>query len=386
MTNAIEAIPSPDVLSEHLLQESQIKKKVAPEVSRIVSLDAFRGFALSIGFFAEAVVPALSRLPVSDVRDVLLQQLTHTPWNGISFLDVGWPAFLCIAGISLSLALDRRIDRGVSRLPILKDLLYKSSFVLLFAFYFQGGFSVPIDQVNFAAVFFIYALVVLVAGFAKLYLGFRGIAILVGMLVAGFSIATVWGTQRCFGTIYQDPSANLDDVVKQLLGSHYLYKYLWFFPRMAIPCLCGLLFARLYRTDVSPHIRVTWLLGIGFGLLNISWVLDMWVPINKVLWTTSFALCALGITCFFLAAFCQLIEVWQIRSFAMPWIVFGVNPLLAWSVYELVPFSNYADRVIGYAFEPMLGVYNGILLAFVRVGLCWLLFYQFYRRKIFIRF
>jgi len=69
----------------------------------------------------------------------------------------------------------------------------------------------------------------------------------------------------------------------------------------------------------------------------------------------------------------------------MPWVVFGMNPLAAALAIEIVPFGSYSQRLVGYAFEPVLGVYNGVLLAVVHVTLCWLCFYALYRRQIFIR-
>ncbi len=85
------------------------------------------------------------------------------------------------------------------------------------------------------------------------------------------------------------------------------------------------------------------------------------------------------------AGFAQLIEVWRLRRLAMPWVVFGVYPLAAWAAFYLVPFDNFARRVAGDAFHPLLGVYHELFLVIVRVALCWLVFYWFYRRGISIR-
>jgi predicted acyltransferase len=353
--------------------------------SRVLSLDAMRGFTLFVAFFCAPIVRALSATPSSGARDFLIRQLTHTRWNGISFLDLGYPAFLCISGISLSLSMARRLGRGQSKRSIFGDLAKKAALCIGFAFFFNGGFSIPWSRIDFEQVFFIYALAIFVAGTVALVCGARTQVALVLLLAGGYSAAMVWGDRAFFGTNPQLPSANFDTIVAQEFPTHLLFFYFWFFPRMLLPCLCGLLLGRIDLSARTPRERVWRLAVAGVCLSNAGALLDLLVPFNRVLWTPSYVLFSVGMTCFFLAAFAQIIEVWQIRSLAMPGVVFGGNTLASWAAYHLLPFDNFARRAAGDVLVPLLGAYNGVLLAFVQVGLCWLCFYWLYQRGIRIR-
>jgi predicted acyltransferase len=353
--------------------------------SRLVTLDALRGFALCISFISDAMVPALKQVPPSAVRDAVAKQLTHSPWDGMTLVDIGWPAYLCMTGIALNYSISRRISQGVSKFSIFLGVLRKSLLCVLFAFFMEGGFSIPFAQIKFDGLFFRYALTILLAGTAHLLLGFRGVLTLVSLLFVGFSAGTVWAAQHYLGTTYQTPEVNLDLLTQQYSGSRILSRYLWHFPPALLCCLGGLLLAKVFQAKIPEQTKVWWLLAIGFGAINAAWMMDDWIQVNKRIWTTSFSLCAFGVTCLFLAAFHQIIEVWGIRSFKIPFVVFGANPLFAWVVNELVPFDKYAQRAIGYAFEPVLGIYNVVLVAAVQFTLLWLFFYWLYRNKLLFR-
>ena len=331
------------------------------------------------------MVPALNQVPPSAVRDAVVQQLTHSQWDGLSLVDIGWPGYLCITGIALNYSISRRISRGESKFSIFLGALRKSLLCVLFAFFMEGGFSIPFKNIYFEGLFFRYALTILLVATFQLLLGYRGVLALLGIIFVGYSLATLWGSQHYLGTTYQSPEANLDMLVQGYFGSPILSKYVWYFPRTLLTCLGGLLLAKVFQAAITPQAKVYWLSGIGVGAINVAYMMSDWIQINKRLWTTSFALCAFGFGCLFLAVFCQIIEVWGARWFMMPWVVFGTNPLLAWVANELVPFNNYAQRAVGYAFSPVLGVYNVVLVAAVQVTLLWLFFYWLYRNKIAFR-
>jgi predicted acyltransferase len=357
----------------------------ASEAARILSLDAGRGFALTVSFLSDPLVPALVNVPPSAFRDLLIQQLTHSRWDGVTLYDLGWPSYLFVTGISMDIAFSKRLQRGQSRVSVFLGLLRKFLLCLIFAFFLGGGFSVPLKDIYLESIFFIYGMAILIAGTARLLLGYRGLLTFIGLLVVGYSVATIWGNQFYFGTIYQSPEANLDMVAQRYFGSNAMARYVWHFPRMMIPCLSGLLIGKILQSTLPPQKQVWWLFGIGYGVVSIAWLLNTWIPINKPLWTTSYALFAVGIGCLIFAVVYQLIDVWHYRALGMPWIVFGVNPLIAWAAYDLMPFGSYAQRFVGYAFEPVLGVYNLVLLAVVQVVLCWLCFFALYRHQIHIR-
>ncbi len=57
-----------------------------------------------------------------------------------------------------------------------------------------------------------------------------------------------------------------------------------------------------------------------------------WVfPINKNLWTSSYVVFTAGFACVMLATCIWLIDVHQIKGWARPFVIYGVNPLVAFA-------------------------------------------------------
>ncbi len=56
-----------------------------------------------------------------------------------------------------------------------------------------------------------------------------------------------------------------------------------------------------------------------------SWVF----PINKNLWTSSYVIFTAGFACVVLATCLWILDVHQIRGWARPFVIYGVNPLVA---------------------------------------------------------
>ena len=54
-------------------------------------------------------------------------------------------------------------------------------------------------------------------------------------------------------------------------------------------------------------------------------------PINKNLWTSSYVVFTAGFACVLLAACLWIIDVRQLRGWTRPFVVYGVNPLVAFA-------------------------------------------------------
>jgi predicted acyltransferase len=72
-------------------------------------------------------------------------------------------------------------------------------------------------------------------------------------------------------------------------------------------------------------------LGLGAGAL---WNLAF--PINKSLWTSSYVLFTAAMAILFLAVFYWAIDVRAFRRWAIPFVVYGVNPITAFGLSGLL--------------------------------------------------
>ena len=143
--------------------------------SRRISLDILRGFMLWNSFLMDPLVAALVQVPASDVRNRMIEQYTHTDWNGLDYVDTGFPAYIILMGAAMTLSYQRRAHAGATKRQLLFHVLQRSILLWIFSFFFEGGFSVPLPQMNFTDIFYELAVCILATGVMFLTLSRRAI-------------------------------------------------------------------------------------------------------------------------------------------------------------------------------------------------------------------
>ena len=104
-------------------------------MQRIHSIDIFRGLTIFVMVFVNDLA-GVSGLPA---------WMYHVPadTDAMTFVDVVFPAFLIIVGMSIPLAVARRLDKGDSVLQIYKHILIRS-----FGLIVLGVFMVNAEEMN----------------------------------------------------------------------------------------------------------------------------------------------------------------------------------------------------------------------------------------------
>ncbi len=170
--------------------------------------------------------------------------------------------------------------------------------------------------------------------------------------------------------------------------------------------LLGILAGKLVRSAGTAKRVCATLLGAGVVGFVAGSLWDLWFPINKNLWTSSFVLLAAGIASLLLGVFYWIFDVvqWQKRSHAVrvlswPWLVFGSNAIVAYVISglwgKIFNYVHIQDR--GRITSPLGWTYNHVFahwgstantsLAFAifYVVLCFLPVWVLWRRGIFLR-
>ena len=76
--------------------------------------------------------------------------------------------------------------------------------------------------------------------------------------------------------------------------------------------------------------------GGGFILITAGELLSMWVPINKQLWTTSFAVFMAGLAATGLAFSIWLVDSHPRHAWFRPLEIFGLNAIAAYLISRLI--------------------------------------------------
>jgi predicted acyltransferase len=114
--------------------------------------------------------------------------------------------------------------------------------------------------------------------------------------------------------------------------------------------------------------------------------LRMQFPIIKKLWTSPFVLVAAGYSAALLGLFYLILDVWQFRFWAYPFVWIGTNAITLYLLESIVSFPNLAERFIGGDFSAQFLQQYGPLCTSTLAILFLLLLARFlHTRQIFLR-
>lgn len=87
--------------------------QTTPRADRVVSIDAFHGFVMTLMLAEVMRLPGLAKaFPESGLASFLASHTSHVAWQGASLHDLIQPGFTFLAGASLPFSLAARAARG----------------------------------------------------------------------------------------------------------------------------------------------------------------------------------------------------------------------------------------------------------------------------------
>jgi predicted acyltransferase len=365
--------------------------------SRLVSLDAFRGATIALMVLVNNAGSGRDSYP----------QLEHAAWHGWTITDTVFPSFLWIVGVAITLSLGKRLAGGTSKSRLIAQVARRAAvlFVLGLAVYAYPNFNLGTQRI--LGVLQRIAICYLVASAIYLFTGVRGqILWIVGLFAAYWMMMTLIPVPG-YGPGRLDVEGNLAHYVDRLvLGAHnYANTRTWdpegvvsTLPAIAT-ALFGVLAGQILRLRRGLAERTTWLFVAGSLLLAAGLICTAWLPINKKLWTDSFALFMAGLDFTVFAIFAWFIDGLGWRKLARPMVIFGMNAIALYMISEGLAELLDAVRVnaAGGAislqayiyrawFAPLASPPNASLLyALAFVAVVYAAAYGLYRRGWFLR-
>jgi predicted acyltransferase len=391
-----------------------------PASSRLLSLDALRGFDMFWIVGAEDIVHALHKVSHTGAVNLLALQLTHKDWQGVAFYDLIFPLFVFIVGVSLVFSLSRIVERE-GKAAALKRVFWRAALLYVVGVFYYGGIGGGWERVRLLGVLQRIAICYFFAGVLFCTLKQRGLIAACAALLLGY-----WALMALVPI--RDISldrANLERLAVQTgitnTASHYYstthrvtgaydegrnvanhadFQYLparkWdgaYDPEgllSTLPaigtCLLGVFVGLLLKSErTAPQKKVFWLLGCGVAGVALGFLWGFNFPVIKKIWTSSYVLVAGGYSCLFLAVFYQVIEIWKVQKWAMPFVWIGMNPLTIYLLHNVVDLNALANRLVGGPLKAMLGNFDQVLVTTVVLGFSFLFAHFLYRRKLFLR-
>ena len=294
--------------------------------TRLLSLDAFRG---------ATIVSMLMVNNPGDGRNVF-EQLDHAPWNGWTFTDLIFPFFLWIVGVSMTLSFARRIELGADRMKMFHHLARRASVIFLIGFAINFTSRWSLATVRVMGVLQRIGLCYLIAG--AIYLTWPRLRTLIYSICA--LLAVYWVLMTLvpvpgYGPGVLTPEGNFAKWIDGFLLSGHMWSVtkVWdpeglvsSLPAVATTLLgatCGL----LLRTPLSMAEKTAWMFTAGVSLMFAGAIMNIWLPINKNLWTSSYSVFMAGMAFSVLAFLYWVIDAQGWRRWAKPFVIYGSNAI-----------------------------------------------------------
>jgi predicted acyltransferase len=333
--------------------------------------------------------------------------LLHAKWHGWTFTDLIFPFFLVIVGVSIALALAAKKDQPTLR-PDLYKKIAKRTFLLFCLGLFLNGFPffdisnirIPGVLQRIAVCYFFSALIFLHAGIKVQAIW----AVALMMVYWAFMVLVPFpGHSADPYEVANNFSAWLDNLL--LHGHMWTQSKTWdpegvFSTLPAISTtLAGVLTGQLLRRSIDPLEKVSIMLIAGNTAIALGLIWHHWLPINKSLWTSSYALFMSGMALVFLAISYYLIDLKGWRKGIQPFCVYGMNAITVFVLSGIVGRLLYLIKwdaagevvtlkewLVNNLFLNWLSPINASLAyALSFVFLSYLAMYYLYKKHIFIK-
>lgn len=307
--------------------------------ARIISLDVLRGIVISFMILVNN----------NGSEHDAYTQLKHSPWNGWTLTDLVFPSFLFMVGVTTVFSTESRLAKGATRGEMFVHILKRAVLLFCFGLIVNGFPHFPLHTWRIYGVLQRIALCYLAVG--TLYLLSRRAVTFIATAAAcllAYYILMRWVPVPGFGLPGRDiplldPDRNLVAYLDRHLLPGRLYEHtrdpeglLSTIPAIATACLGALAGLWLRTTRSAPQklrgLFFAAVLGLAAGEL---W--NVWFPINKKLWTSSYVLFAAGCTLLLLSLCFLLLDLGKKSGkWTFPWLVFGSNAITAYMVSELL--------------------------------------------------
>jgi len=374
--------------------------KTSADSFRFTALDVFRGLTVCFMIIVNT----------SGNEATTFWPLKHAAWNGFTPTDLVFPSFLFAVGNALSFVMKRW--ETMKQPEVLWKILKRTALIFLagYLMYWFPFFKLdaqshlilsPVSQTRIFGVLQRIALCYGIVALMVYYLGTKKTIWLGAVfLLAYWVLLITFGVHGAELTKTGNAVLRLDT---WLFGVNHLYmgEGFPFDPEgllSTLPALfnviAGYAVGRFLQQKGKTYEGLAKLLLTGFALLFIAYCWNSFFPVNKKLWTSSYAVLTVGLDCILLSAIIYFTDFIGKTKGTHFFLVAGKNPLVIYLLSELGVTTMWLIHI---GKEPLFawlynhififtGDYLGAFLFSVWWMLsCWLVGYVLDRKKIYIK-
>lgn len=354
-------------------------------MKRLLSLDILRGITVCGMILVNNAGGHVSYAP-----------LRHSAWNGLTPCDLVFPFFLFMVGISTYISL-RKFDFKPSQ-EVVKKIFRRTVLIILiglgiewFCSACEGEFF-PVNTLRIPGVLQRIGLCYGIASLMVIYIRHKYLPWIAGGLLVIYSILLLAGNG------YACDDTNILAIVdRSIFGEGHLYKKSPIDPEGLVSTLpaiahtlIGFMCGKLLLEKIPINQRIIKLIAAAVGMLVVGYILSIWLPLNKRVWSTSFVLVTCGWGALLLALLMYVIDVKNVNKGWTFFLVFGMNPLFLYVLSEVVAivFSRWEIRhAIYYGITQVITdeYFASLIYAVLFCSLMCATGYILHRKKIYIK-
>jgi predicted acyltransferase len=328
------------------------------EKKRLLSLDVFRG----------ATIAGMLLVNNPGTWSAIYAPLEHAEWNGCTPTDLIFPFFLFIVGVAISFSFRNRLDSGQDRKKVHLQILRRTVILFLLGL-FLNSLQVILHKLTLNPVVIWpdlripgvlqrIALCYLFASLMALHFSLRWQVITAFLLVFGYGLLMTvvpvpveqdGVVTYCAGLL--DKGVNLAAVVDAAILRGHAWKVtspwdpegvLSTLPAIATT-LFGIFTGLWLRQDTRDDRKIRGLVVMGTVGIVGGLLLNFWFPINKSLWSSSYAIFTAGLALYCLALCYWLVDVRGWRKGIQPFLVYGTNAITVFVLSGI--FARFLDFI-----------------------------------------
>jgi predicted acyltransferase len=368
---------------------------------------------LSLDFFRGVTIAAMLLVNNAGDEQVSYWPLRHADWNGWTPTDLIFPFFLFIVGVAMAFSLSARSQPGRSPRRLLLHVFSRGLVLFALGVLLNGpGSHYHVDSWRIFGVLQRIAVCYVISALLGLWLDWRGQLAVVASCLVGYWILLRYVPVPGLGVPgrdipFLDPDRNLTAWLDRKIAYGHLYEItrdpegiLSTLPAIATNLL-GLLTGRWLRSARSPSRKAWAMLVVGVLCFALGEVLNLWFPVNKKLWTSSFVVLTAGLALICLAICYWVLDIRRLRGWwVQAFLVFGMNAIAAYVFADLLLFPMFGfeihlsngsavpwqDFLYEHVFLPVTSPANASLAyALSYVLICWAAMWLLYRKAIFLK-
>ena len=364
---------------------------------RLKSLDTLRGFDMLFIMGLSDLIISICKLFPAGADSWLARNMVHVPWHGLAHHDTIFPLFLFIAGISWPFSYSKQLSSGTSARQIYLKILKRSAILIILGIIYNGLFKLDFDNLRICSVLGRIGAAWGIA--AMLYVSFKTktrVCICAAILLGYWALIALVPAPDVQGADPLTMQGNLIGYIDRMITpGRLIYDGGRFDPEgllstlpAVVTAMLGMFtgdFVRKEEKVISGNRKTVYMFAAAAVMLVAALVWNIYFPINKKMWTSSFVLAVGSYSLAMFALFYYIIDVRKWQRWTLFFRVVGMNSITIYMAQRIFSFASVNRFFLSGLAEKLPEVWSTVLMNAGYFAICWMFLYFLYKKNIFLK-